>query len=83
MTGSSWPATSATPSAILRGPAAAAAAVRQGDLDARKPRAVDAPQDPVQLRGEARYQALVRMCQDNDIVTPEDEFASGRARSVR
>lgn len=33
------------------------------------------PQDPVQLRGEARYQALVRICQNNDIVTPEDEFA--------
>ena len=32
-------------------------------------------QDPVQLRGEARYQALVQMCQDNDILTPEDEFA--------
>jgi hypothetical protein len=32
-------------------------------------------QDPVQLRGEARYQALVRMCQNNDVVTPEDEFA--------
>lgn len=31
-------------------------------------------QDPVQLRGEARYRALVQMCQDNDIVTPEDEF---------
>jgi 3',5'-cyclic AMP phosphodiesterase CpdA len=31
--------------------------------------------DPVQLRGEARYQALVRMCRDNDILTPEDEFA--------
>lgn len=31
--------------------------------------------DPVQLRGEARYHALVRMCQDNDILTPEDEFA--------
>ena len=32
-------------------------------------------QDPVQLRGEARYQALVQMCQHNDILTPEDEFA--------
>ena len=31
--------------------------------------------DPVQLRGEARYQALVQMCQENDILTPEDEFA--------
>jgi 3',5'-cyclic AMP phosphodiesterase CpdA len=30
--------------------------------------------EPVQLRGVARYQALVRMCQDNGIVTPEDEF---------
>lgn len=30
--------------------------------------------DPVQLRGEARYQALVRMCRDNGIHTPEDEF---------
>ena len=31
--------------------------------------------DPVQLRGAARYQALVQMCRDNDIVTPEDAFA--------
>jgi len=31
--------------------------------------------DPVQLRGEARYQALVQMCKDNGICTPEDEFA--------
>jgi 3',5'-cyclic AMP phosphodiesterase CpdA len=31
--------------------------------------------DPVQLRGEARYQALVQMCRENDVVTPEDEFA--------
>src|SRR5262249_17433491 len=31
--------------------------------------------DPVQLRGEARYEALVRMCRDNGISTPEDEFA--------
>jgi 3',5'-cyclic AMP phosphodiesterase CpdA len=33
------------------------------------------PDDPVQLRGAARYQALVQMCRDNDILTPEDEFA--------
>jgi predicted phosphodiesterase len=32
-------------------------------------------QDPVQLRGETRYRALVQMCQDSDILTPEDEFA--------
>jgi 3',5'-cyclic AMP phosphodiesterase CpdA len=32
-------------------------------------------EDPIQLRGDARYQALVQMCQDNDILTPEDEFA--------
>jgi len=30
--------------------------------------------DPVQLRGEERYQALVRMCRENGIHTPEDEF---------
>jgi 3',5'-cyclic AMP phosphodiesterase CpdA len=30
--------------------------------------------DPVQLRGEARYQALVGMCRDNGVHTPEDEF---------
>jgi 3',5'-cyclic AMP phosphodiesterase CpdA len=30
--------------------------------------------DPIQLRGAARYQALVKMCRDNDILTPEDEF---------
>jgi 3',5'-cyclic AMP phosphodiesterase CpdA len=31
--------------------------------------------DPVRLRGAARYQALVEMCRRNDILTPEDEFA--------
>jgi 3',5'-cyclic AMP phosphodiesterase CpdA len=30
--------------------------------------------DPVQLRGEARYDELVRMCRDNGIHTPEDDF---------
>jgi len=30
--------------------------------------------DPVQLRGVARYQALVRMCRDNGVLTPEDDF---------
>jgi 3',5'-cyclic AMP phosphodiesterase CpdA len=32
------------------------------------------PADPVQLRGLARYQALVRMCRDLGVVTPEDDF---------
>ncbi|MEU4338057.1 metallophosphoesterase [Micromonospora lupini] len=32
------------------------------------------PSDPVRLRGEARYEALVRMCRDNDVVTPEDPY---------
>jgi 3',5'-cyclic AMP phosphodiesterase CpdA len=31
--------------------------------------------DRVQLRGEVRYQALIQMCRDNGILTPEDEFA--------
>jgi 3',5'-cyclic AMP phosphodiesterase CpdA len=31
--------------------------------------------DPVQLRGVARYQALVQMCRKNDVLTPEDAFA--------
>ena len=31
--------------------------------------------DPVQLRGEARYRALVQMCRNNDVLTPEDEYA--------
>ena len=31
--------------------------------------------DPVQLRGAVRYEALVRMCRDNGVLTPEDEFA--------
>jgi 3',5'-cyclic AMP phosphodiesterase CpdA len=30
--------------------------------------------DPVQLRGEARYRALVRMCRGLGVVTPEDPF---------
>jgi 3',5'-cyclic AMP phosphodiesterase CpdA len=32
-------------------------------------------EDPIRLRGDARYRALVQMCRDNDILTPEDEFA--------
>lgn len=31
--------------------------------------------DPVQLRGDARYRALVRMCRDIGVRTPEDEYA--------
>jgi 3',5'-cyclic AMP phosphodiesterase CpdA len=30
--------------------------------------------DPVQLRGEERYQALVRMCREIDVLTPEDPY---------
>ncbi|GAA2529636.1 metallophosphoesterase [Pilimelia columellifera] len=32
------------------------------------------PSDVVTLRGEARYAALVNMCRDYGIVTPEDEY---------
>ncbi|GAA0467205.1 metallophosphoesterase [Paractinoplanes deccanensis] len=32
------------------------------------------PDDPVRLRGEQRYQALVRMCRDIGVLTPEDEY---------
>jgi 3',5'-cyclic AMP phosphodiesterase CpdA len=31
--------------------------------------------DPVQLRGDARYRALVQMCRDIGVLTPEDEYA--------
>ncbi|MFI5916049.1 metallophosphoesterase family protein [Dactylosporangium sp. NPDC051541] len=30
--------------------------------------------DPVRLRGEERYHALVRMCRELDVVTPEDPY---------
>jgi 3',5'-cyclic AMP phosphodiesterase CpdA len=30
--------------------------------------------DPVQLRGLARYEALVRMCRDIGVLTPEDQY---------
>jgi hypothetical protein len=33
------------------------------------------PRDPVSLRGEARYHALVEMCRDLGVLTPEDEYA--------
>lgn len=33
------------------------------------------PRDPVQLRGEERYRALVRMCRDIGVRTPEDDYA--------
>ncbi|MET8042007.1 metallophosphoesterase [Micromonospora sp. NPDC005215] len=32
------------------------------------------PDDPVQLRGEARYQELVRLCRGLGVVTPEDPY---------
>ncbi|MEU8329194.1 metallophosphoesterase [Micromonospora sp. NPDC048839] len=32
------------------------------------------PNDPVQLRGVARYEALVRMCRGLGVVTPEDPY---------
>ena len=32
------------------------------------------PSDPVRLRGEQRYQALVRMCRDIGVLTPEDDY---------
>ena len=32
------------------------------------------PSDPVRLRGVARYDALVRMCRDLDVITPEDDY---------
>jgi 3',5'-cyclic AMP phosphodiesterase CpdA len=32
------------------------------------------PSDPVRLRGVARYDALVRMCRDNGVITPEDDY---------
>jgi 3',5'-cyclic AMP phosphodiesterase CpdA len=33
------------------------------------------PDDPVQLRGVRRYDRLVEMCRDIDVLTPEDDFA--------
>jgi 3',5'-cyclic AMP phosphodiesterase CpdA len=32
------------------------------------------PKDPVQLRGQERYQALVEMCRELSVVTPEDPY---------
>jgi len=32
------------------------------------------PRDPVQLRGEERYQHLVRVCRDLGVLTPEDPY---------
>jgi 3',5'-cyclic AMP phosphodiesterase CpdA len=32
------------------------------------------PRDPVTLRGAHRYDALVRMCRDNGVLTPEDDY---------
>ncbi|MCA2212137.1 metallophosphoesterase family protein [Jidongwangia harbinensis] len=33
------------------------------------------PSDPVTLRGVARYEALVQVCRDLGVLTPEDDFA--------
>jgi 3',5'-cyclic AMP phosphodiesterase CpdA len=32
------------------------------------------PKDPVQVRGDERYQALVRLCQQFGVLTPEDPY---------
>jgi 3',5'-cyclic AMP phosphodiesterase CpdA len=32
------------------------------------------PDDPVRLRGAERYRALVEMCRDADVLTPEDDY---------
>jgi 3',5'-cyclic AMP phosphodiesterase CpdA len=32
------------------------------------------PSDPVQLRGEERYRALVAMCREAGVITPEDDY---------
>jgi predicted phosphodiesterase len=36
------------------------------------------PQDPVGLRGEHRYRALVQVCRELGVLTPEDDFAVWR-----
>jgi 3',5'-cyclic AMP phosphodiesterase CpdA len=36
------------------------------------------PDDPLGLRGEARYQALVKVCQRHGVLTPEDPFVEWR-----
>lgn len=36
------------------------------------------PGDPVSLRGDHRYQALVRACRELGVLTPEDDFAVWR-----
>lgn len=36
------------------------------------------PRDPVQLRGDHRYRALVAACRELGVLTPEDEFAVWR-----
>ncbi|MBQ0868822.1 metallophosphoesterase, partial [Streptomyces sp. RK75] len=36
------------------------------------------PNDPVTLRGVARYDALVAMCRELGVLTPEDEYAVWR-----
>ncbi|MEK8104566.1 metallophosphoesterase [Micromonospora sp. M12] len=40
------------------------------------------PSDPVQLRGTRRYEALVRMCQDNGCSRPRTRTWSGPARTA-
>jgi 3',5'-cyclic AMP phosphodiesterase CpdA len=32
------------------------------------------PKDPLRLRGDERYQALVQRCRELDVLTPEDEY---------
>ncbi|MFJ9109268.1 metallophosphoesterase family protein [Streptomyces sp. NPDC102283] len=38
------------------------------------------PDDPLALRGEARYQSLVEMCRGMGVLTPEDPFATWETR---
>jgi len=39
------------------------------------------PDDPVRLRGDQRYRALVDLCRKLDVVTPEDEYPVWRGKS--
>ena len=58
--------------------------IREGDLDAGQPRAVDAALRPGGSARRGAYEALLKVCRHFGVPTPEDEFpCAGHGRTAR
>ena len=83
-TGCSSPATSPSGRKPRSGRSDAARAVRQGDLGAGQPRAVDHDARPAaSCAARRRYEYLVDLCRGIGVLTPEDEYPVWHAPVTR